>query len=387
MPWRLLFRNLRAHPVRTSLTVGSCVVAIFLVVVLRSVLQSMRAGVAASAQTRLIVQSAVSLFVDLPVSYEPKIVSVPGVARAMKMQWFGGIYRTPSNFFAQFAVDHDRLLSTYPEIQLVEGTEAAFAAKRTGCVVGRKLARRFGWKLGSRVPLIGTIFPRTDGGPWELEVTGIYRSTAANVDESTLWFHFDYLDEALEAGAATGPRGSGIFVLGLQPGADPVRVSRLVDELFENGPQRVQTTTEAEFQRQFVTMVGSVPRFLGSIGGGVLFAIVLAVLNAMLMAFRQRTRELGVLKALGFSDGTAFSLYLLEAMLICCGGGAIGVAAAVLSAPALAQALGAVLPLYEVSLQTIGLGMAVATVVGLVAGLAPALLARRLVAVDALGKD
>lgn len=384
MPWLLLLKNLLSHPIRALLTLGSLIIAVFLICFLRTVLVGLEAGVAGAANNRLMVQSAVSLFVDLPISYQTKIDAVEGVEQTCKLQWFGGIYQEPSNFFAQFAVDHDRFFQAYPEVQLIEGKEEDFLAKRTACVIGTELARKFGWRVGSKVPLIGTIFPKTDGTPWELEVVGIYQPSSSNVDPQTLWFRFDYLDESLEAGAATGPPGVGVFATRIAPGAQAETVARRIDELFANGPQRVQTTSEAEFQRQFVSMLGSVPTFLTTIGGGVLFAILLAVLNTMLLAARERTKDLGVLKALGFRDGVAAGLLLSESLLLCTLGGAIGVAVTMGSAGFIADQVKMIVPNYAITAETAGLGMVLALGVGLLAGLVPAWQASRIEVVDAL---
>lgn len=384
MPWILLFKNLGSHPFRTFLTLGSLVIAVFLLCFLRATLMALEAGVAGAASNRIMVQSAVSLFVDLPVSYQGKIEGVEGVQHTCKLQWFGGIYQEPGNFFAQFAVDADRFAEAYPEVALVDGSQEAFRTKRTACLIGEDLAKRFGWKVGSKIPIMGTIFPRTDGAPWEFEVAGIYRSKSANVDNQTLWFHFKYLDEALSGGKATGPRGVGVYVVALERGASVERVSGQIDDLFRNGPQRVQSTTEAEFQRQFVSMLGSVPTFLGSIGGGVLFAILFAVLNTMLLAARERTHDLGVIKALGFSDGIAFWLLLGESLLVCTIGGAIGVGLAFFSQDVVGGGLKALIPTYAVGGRIVAEGLLLAIGLGLVAGILPAWQASRLGVLEAL---
>ncbi len=381
MPWHLIARNLLAHPLRSLLTVGSLVFAVFLICTLRSLVVGMTAGIDAAASNRLVVQSAVSLFVDLPLAYQAKIDQVPGVKQSLKFQWFGGYFQDPSNFFAQFGVDADRFFDSYPEVELVEGDAKAFLSTRTGCLIGQDLSRKYGWKVGSRVPVTPTIFQRSDGGAWEFDVVGVYRSKASNVDDQTLFFQHDFLREAVEQGAATGPRGVGVYMVTLAPGADLIDVSRRIDELFENGPQRVQTTTEAEFQRQFVTMMGGVPTLLGSIGGAVLFAIMLAVLNTMLMAGRERTRDIGVMKALGFGDGVAFSLLMLESLLLCGLGGAGGVGLALVAAPLFR---GALAPTYAVTGETVALGVGLALLLGVLAGLAPAWRASRLRVIQAM---
>ena len=387
MPWRLLIRNVTGHKIRASLTVGSLSIAVFLLCTLHAMLGSLEAGVRDSASNRLIVQSAVSLFVDLPLAYQSKIEAVQGVEEVCKWQWFGGYYREPANFFAQFGVDAQELIDMYPEIELVEGSFEAFVEGRTACLVGRNTAEKFGFRIGDRVPITGTIFQRVDGSPWEFEVAGIYRSTSSNVDDNTLFFNYRYLQESLEGEAASGPLGVGVFVLDLEVGAVPESVMARVDGLFEKGPQRVQTTTEAEFQRQFVSMLGSVPTFLRGIGGGVLFAIMLAVLNSMLMAARERTHDVGVIKALGFTDATVFALMLGEALLLCGLGGALGVGLAVLAEPVLGKGLEMILPFYAVGATTRWLGLGLAGGLGLISGLLPAWQLSRLDAVEALRSE
>lgn len=387
MPWHLVPATLRAHKLRTLLTAGSIAVAVFLLVFLRTVLVSLRAGIDGSSSKRLMVQSAVSLFVGLPPSYQGKIDGVPGVKMSCKQDWFGGYYREPSNFFAQFAVDHERFLETYPEVKLVEGDTAAFTAKRNACLIGTTLAEKYGFKVGDTVPIIGTIFPRTDGRPWDFEVVGIYESTSSNVDSNTLWFRYDFLEEAHRAGATTTPIFVGVYVLSLDPGADPIAVAAKVDALFENGPQRVHTTSEAEFQRQFVTMLGSVPFFLNSIGLAILFAILLAAINTMLLSARQRTHDFGVLKALGFADGVTFQLLMIESLFVSGLGGALGLGAVVATAPKMRAAMLGAFPTWEVTNQTLALAVGLAVGVGVVAGLLPAWQTSRLKVVDALRSE
>lgn len=384
MPWHLIARNLRAHPLRSLLTAGSLTVAVFLICFLRSLVVALSAGVEGASSNRLVVQSAVSLFVDLPLAYQGKIDGVPGVAKTCVFQWFGGYFQDPSNFFAQFGVDHDRFFESYPEVELVEGKQEDFLAKRTGCLIGDQLAQKFGWKLGSRVPITGTIYVQSGGGAWEFDVVGIYHSKSANVDNNTLYFRFDCLREALETGSASGPQGAGVYMIKLAPGADVVEVSRTVDAMFENGPQRVQTTTEAEFQRQFVGMIGGLPTLLTSIGGGVLFAILFAVLNTMLMAGRERTRDIGVIKALGFTDGVVFALLMLESLLLCGVGGAGGVGLALFLEAGTAAGLSSMFPGYDVTQETVALGIGLALGLGVIAGLVPAWQASQLRVVQAL---
>ncbi|MFM7281263.1 MAG: ABC transporter permease [Planctomycetia bacterium] len=383
-PFRLVWKNLLRHRTRALLTAASLAVAIFLLCVLRSLLVVLESGIKASASNRLIVQSSVSLFVYLPESYEAKLERIEGVERVVRWNWFGGYYQEPKNFFAQFATDVEDLFEVYPEIELVEGSQEDFFGDRRACVIGSEVARKFNMRVGDTMPVIGGLFPRTDGQPWDFRIAGIYHSVKPNVDNNTLFFHADFLQKALESGAANGPEGVGIFVLRLEPGADRVRVAEAVDALFSGGPQRTQTTTEAEFQAQFVSMVGNVPFFVGSIGGGVLIAILLATLNTMLMAAREQTRDIGVLKALGFRDGTVFGLMLGQSMLLTGVGGIGGLLIALSSEQFFAQLLGTAFPGYHIAAETVVEAVIATLLIGVLAGIVPALRARKLSVLTAL---
>jgi len=387
MPIRLLFRNMFSHPVRTILTSLSVMIAVFLLCVLDAANRGLDAAVANASRTRLWVQSAVSLFVNLPDSYEAKIATVPGVDDVLRFQWFGGVYQDPSNFFAQFAVDAAKWHASYPEVRFVDGSLSDWEAARTNCIIGQDLARQFNWKVGDRIPLIGTIFPRVDDSAWDFTVAGIYESNSTNVDQLTMYFHYDYLYESLDTGAVGGPLGVGVYLTRLAPDANRDNVIAGIEGFFENGPQRVRATTEAEFQRQFITMLGSVPTLLSSIGASVLFAIFFAVLNTMLMAARERTRDIGILKSLGFSNGRISMLLVTEAMMLCMIGGGIGVLFAVLCEAPLWSVLVAFIPGFQIENTVIVQGLLLAGGLGLAAGLLPAWRVRRLDPVTALRSE
>ena len=385
MPWKLLWRNLAGHPLRSALTLGAVAVAVFLVCVLQAVTSGLTRTLNAASASRLLVQSAVSLFVDLPLSYQQKIAAVPGIEAICKWQYFGGRYeQDKGGYFAQFGIDAETFLVSYPEMSITAGSYEQFTKTRTACLIGTDLVDKYGWQVGQTVPITGTIFQRTDGKPWEFTVAGIYTSSSAAVDKGTLWFHYDYLQESLEQGGATGPQGVGVYMLRMAPGTDPLSVQSAVDSMFENGPQRVQTTTEAEFSRQFISMLGDVPSLLQLVGGAVLFAIFFAVLNTMLMAGRERTRDLGVLKALGFSDATTALLLVFESLLLCCLGAALGIGLGLLIEAPLTVVTAAFIPGFGFDESTLWLGAGIAVVVGLVSGILPGWRAARLAPITAL---
>ncbi|MCR9247210.1 MAG: ABC transporter permease [bacterium] len=387
MPIRLLIRNMFSHPIRTLLTGLSVTIAVFLLCVLDAAIGGLDAAVSQASRTRLWVQSAVSLFVNLPDSYESKIKNVPGVEEVVRFQWFGGVYQDPSNFFAQFAVDARKWKESYPELEMIEGSLEEWEKARTNCIIGTDLASRFGWKVGDKVPLTGTIFPKSDGSAWDFTVVGIYESKSTSIDQLTMYFHYDYLYESLDTGAAGGPGGVGVFLTRLAEGADAATTIGAIEELYQNGPQRVRATTEGEFQRQFISMLGSVPTLLYSIGGGVLFAIFFAVLNTMLMAARERTRDIGILKSLGFTNGKITLLLVAEALTLCLVGGGIGVVLAILAERPLWSFFSAFIPGFTIQSNVIVQGVLLAAGLGIVAGLMPAIRARRLNPVTALRSE
>ncbi len=384
IPFTLVTKNLAKHKLRFVLTVLSLAVAIFLLCVLRSLVVALNAGVADAAANRVIVQSRVSLFVQLPQSYGAKVAQVDGVETFARWNWFGGYYQDPSNFFAQFATDPQELFDVYPEIYLVEGSKEDFLANRNACIVGAETAAKYGIRVGDSFPIIGALYPTADGSAWDFQVAGIYRSKKKSVDENTLFFHYDLLEKSLESGFASGPSGVGIFVLKVAPGFQPVEVMSEVDAMFENGPQVVQATSESEFQAQFVSMVGNVPLLVSSIGGGVMIAILLAVLNTMLMSAREQTRDIGVLKALGFTDGSVFGVLILQSFVLCGLGGLLGILLAKMSEPAVVKGIGSMFPGYQVTNPTVLEAVGATAAIGFLAGIAPALRARALSVIDAL---
>lgn len=401
-PWVLARRHLRTHWARTGLTVAALVVALYLFCFLVSLVTTLHDSVKSAATNRVIVQSAVSLFVALPIDYQAKIEQVPGVAAITKFQWFGGYYQEQANFLAEFGVDHDKFFDMYDqEVEITEGPGGvtgpgarqavidAMAADRRACVIGEGLVRDpdFGFAIGQTVPLMGTIFPKSDGSAWEFNVVGVYKPLKGNMDDRTIWFRYDYLWETLQAGAAGGPRGVGVYSVNIAPGHDPATVIADIDALFAGGPQRTMTTTEAAFQAAFVSMMGNLPFFVGTIGGAVVFAVMFSVVNTMLMSARQRTHEIGILKALGYSDGALSRLLLGESMMLTLLGGGLGLLLAFVTADGLRKGFGSYLPTYTVQPGTLLIGLGITLGIGVIAGLAPAIVAGRLLPTAALRSE
>ncbi len=381
---RLVRRQALSHPVRALLTIGAVAVAMFLLCFLRSIVTSLDAAVKQSSGRRIISASAVSLFQALPASYSEAIGAIDGVGSVSRFTWFGGIYKDPENFFAQFGTDPELLLAQYPEVVLPEEQKQAWFADKRGAIIGIGLAEKFGWEVGDTVPILGTIFPREGGQPWEFTIRGIYRSMRANVDEVTLYFHWDYLDETLEAGEAMGPRGTSVYLIRLEEGWDGEEVAQAIDDYYAGGPQRTRTQPEAAFQADFVNMMGNLPTFLGMIGAAVLVAILFGVVNTMTIAARERLRTMGILKSVGFADQIPMRLYLMESTMLVLTGGAIGIGLAWITQGSLRAMFGTFIPVYHVAAETYLAAVVTCIAVGLIGGLVPAIRAARLKPVEAL---
>jgi putative ABC transport system permease protein len=381
-PFTLVWRNLLRRKLRSLLTVLSLAIAIFLVCDLRTVITTLRLGVEHADPRRLDVLSASGLFVELPLSYQEKLDRIPGVEMSTKFQWFGGYYRSQKDFFAQFAIDPETMFRMYPECVVPPEQLEDLRKTRNGCIIGSSLAKAFGWKIGEQIPLIGALHPHPDDKAWDFKVVGIYHSNNPAFDNRTMWFRWDYFEETLKAGNV--PPGVGVFALRVQPGADVARVIADVEDRFRDSEQRIQCATEAEFQRQFQSMMGNIPLFLGWIGGGILIAILVASLNTLLMSMREQTSDVGVMKSLGFTDGAIFRLFLAQAMFLCLLGGGLGLFLAWTTQRPIENALASFFPSFRITRETFQLAALVCVALGPIAGFVPALRARGMRVVEAL---
>ncbi|MFI5183832.1 MAG: ABC transporter permease [Vicinamibacteria bacterium] len=372
----LLFANLFRKKIRTALTVGSFAVALFLFGLLVAIRGAFTAGVELAGADRLIVMHRASFIQPLPFSHKDKLARIQGVRDVASMSWFGGIYRDPKNFFPQFSIETASWKSVYPEFHVPDADWEAFLADRAGCVVGAATAERFGWKVGDRIPLQGTIFP----GAWEFNVRGIYKGTRPQDDTTQLWLHKEYLDEK---GPSYWKGIVGWYVVRIADPSTAAAMAKTIDATFANSAWETRTQTEQAFAGAFVQQMGNIELLILVVGGVVFFTLLLVAGNTMAIAVRERTAELAVLKAVGFSDGFTLLVVLAESLLVACVGGGLGI----LLAKAFTTGrdpTGGFLPAFYIAPGGVVLGFALAAAVGLAAGAIPALSAMRLRVVDGL---
>ena len=378
----LVLKHLRRNWIRTLSTVLAMAVCIFLICVLQTVVDAVNYGLSLGNASRLVTRHYVSLVFNLPNSYKAKIAAVPGVQNTTIVSWFGGIYRGDMKyFFANLAVEPERFLEIYPEIMLPEDQKQAWFHDGRGCIVGRKLAEKWGWKVGDTFQLESFIPPYRVGKPFEFVIDGIYDTDMVKypaTDLGAMYFNYKYLYEA------TGQRvGIGTLTELIDDPKNAGRISKAIDAVFENSDAQTKTETEQAFRASFIAMAGNLALLLNGIGLAVAFTILLVTANTMSIAVRERQQEIGVLKTLGFPSGLVMSLVLVEALLLGVMGGAVGLLLAggiIRVLPNLPFGIGDVLrqfPGLGLSPKIVSYGLGAALLLGLLAGFVPALLAYR----------
>jgi putative ABC transport system permease protein len=376
----LVLRNAFRHRLRTTLTVIGIIVAISAFGLLRTIVDAWYAGANASSSARLVTRSSVSLVFSLPLNYAPKIRQVEGVTAVAWANWFGGVYVNERNFFPQFAISGASYLDVYPEFVLSDAERKAFLADRVGAIAGRKLADKYGWKVGDQIPLRGTIYP----GTWTFTLRGIYDGAEAGTDTSTFFFHFDYLNEAIKRLYPRRGDQTGVFIEQLRDPEDAASVSQAIDATFRNSLAETLTETEKAFQLGFVAMSEAILLAIQAVSYVVIVIIMAVMANTMAMTARERYGEYATFKALGFSNGFVAMLIFAESVGIAMLGGLLGVALTFPMADAFASLVGSILSGFTVSDTTVLLQIAAAFVIGLVAAAVPAWNAARIRIVDGL---
>ena len=316
---KLILKNILRNKRRTLLTISSLVVSLFLIITLATILTEFSRGSERSNPLRLISRHAVSLAFTLPIAQQQRIATVPGVKAVIPFSWFGGIYKDEKNFFANFAVDAGRLKEVLTELKMSDPEWQAFINDRQGAIVGQKLVKLYGFTSGQRVTLRSPIYDRSV----EFIVRGVYTGG----DEKTLFFHHEYINELVPAWAKDQVSTFSILANSAE---DVPRIAQAIDSIFINTDAPTKTESERDFAISFETMMGGVKQFMYGIMGAISFSLLLIMGNTMAMTVRERTREVGMLKALGFQRGTIAGLFVGEALLVTTLGALIGIGGAML---------------------------------------------------------
>ena len=376
----LVWSNLMRKKLRTLLTLLSILVAFLLFGYLGAIRQGFSQGIDVAGLDRLIVRHKVSIIQLLPEAYESRIEQIEGVEDAVYQTWFGGIYQKPTNFFAQMPVKPDEYLDMYPEFQLPPEQREAWLKTRSGAIAGRGTAERFGWKVGDRIPINATVWTRKGGElTWEFDLVGIYDGAEKGTDNTQFLFRYDFFDESRQFGQGM----VGWYTVRI---SDPDRASEVaaaIDAEFANSPYETKAEPEGAFLQGFANQIGDIGFIMMSIIAAVFFTILLVAGNTMAYAVRERTNELAVLKAVGFSDSGVLGLVLGESLLLALLGGGLGLGLAWLLVSA-GDPTGGSLPVFYIPLRDLAAGGVLILLMALIAGILPALQARRLRIADAL---
>jgi putative ABC transport system permease protein len=375
----LILKSARRSKRRTVLTALSVAVAVFLFASLRAVLDGFNAGAAGSSSTRIITIRSTSLIFAMPESHANAIRGTQGVEDLSWANWFGGIYKDPQNFFAQFAVEPESYLRMYPEILLTPEEKQAFLEDRTGAIVGQGLARSYDFKVGDRIVLQVGI-PIYGTQDFTFTIRGIYRAGGTAVDNQSMLFHWKYADErALQKGQV------GWYVMKIDNPERATSIATEIDSKFANTPFETKTETEQQFQATFASMFGNLNLLLGSIAFAVVLTTLFVAANTMAMSVRERTTEIAVMRTLGFPSQVIFFFIAGEGLFISLLGGVAGAVLAVaLVDTARLGIAGGFIPAIAVSASSAWMGIGISAIIGVVAGTVPAIMASRLKIVDAL---
>jgi putative ABC transport system permease protein len=365
---KLIWRNSLRHPLRAALTVLGLAVAVLSFCLLRTVVDAWYAGVAASSPVRLVTRNAVSLTMPLPLAYLPKIRALPGVTTVGYSYWFEGIYIDKKHFFPQFATSLPGILDAFPEFIIPENQKLALAQDRRGALAGRKLAARYGWRLGDAVILTGTYFP----GEYRFVLRAIYQGREANTDETQFLFHYDYLNEALKKTAPNNADKVGWFLVQVARPELAAKVSAQIDAIFKNSLAETLTETEAAFQMSFVEMTSAILVAIQIVSWVIIVVILVVLANTMAMNARERLGEYAAMKTLGFKPWHLAGLILGESLFLALLGGLLGLGLTFPVVEMFPSSLGQYFGAFYVTPETMAIGVATAGAVGVLAAVIPA---------------
>jgi putative ABC transport system permease protein len=380
----LIRKNLFRKKLRAVLMILSILIAFAIFGVLAAFERAFNAGEEVAEDDRLVVVNKINLTQPLPISYVDRVRNMEGVRLVTHANWFGGYYQDPKNFLITFAVDPATYLQVSEnDFLYTPEMRGAFIRERTGLLVGEAIAQKWGWKVGDRIPIGSNIFSQKNGSrSWDMTIVGIFGKRKPQADTNQMFFQYKYFDETRSFGKDT------IGWLVLQTTSPTVndRVTKAIDQTFANSSFETATDTEKAFNKAFMAQLGNIALIVKLVVGAAFVTILMIVGNTMVMAVRERTREIGVLKTLGFSGGRVLRLVLGETVLLALIGGLPGLALAALAILNMRQSVGNFIPGLTLRPSIVAIGLALMVGLGLATGLVPALSAFRLKIADALGR-
>jgi putative ABC transport system permease protein len=380
----LVRKNLFRKRLRAILMIASILVAFLIYGVVGAFYRAFNSGEEAAADDRLVIVNKINFTQPLPISYFNRVKAMEGVRQVTHANWFGGYYQEPKNFLITIAVDPETYFDVYGrDYGVTPEARQAFARTRTGALVGETLAQRYGWKVGDRLPIQSNIFSQRNGSrTWEFDVVGIITPNHAQVDTNLFLFQYAYFDET----RSFGKDQIGWMVLQTTSPSLNDKVIKTIDAAFANSPYETATDTEKAFNKAFAAQLGNIALIVTLVVGAAFVTILMIVGNTMALTIRERTREIGVLKTLGFSGGRVLGLVLGESVLLALLGGIPGLALAALITYSLRASMAAFVPGFAVTPSIALIGLALMLGLGVVTGIIPALGAMRLKIAAALGR-
>lgn len=380
----LIRKNLFRKKLRAGLMIVSIFIAFAIFGVLAAFERAFNAGQEVAEADRLVVVNKINFTQPLPIAYVNRVRAVEGVRQVTHANWFGGYFQDPKNFLIVMAVEPESYMQLLDN-DLVFTPEAreAFIKTRTGALIGESMAKKWGWKVGDRVPISSNIFSQKNGSrSWDMTIVGIVGKRKPQIDTNFMLFQYEYFDET----RSFMKDMIGWMVLQTISPAVNDRVMKAIDAMFANSPYETSTDTEKAFNKAFVAQLGNIALIVTLVVGAAFVTILMIVGNTMVMAVRERTREIGVLKTLGFTGGRVLRLVLGETLLLALIGGVPGLVAAALVTTVMQQSLANFVPGLQLNAAIVAVGFALMLGLGVLTGLAPAINAFRLKIAVAMGR-
>jgi putative ABC transport system permease protein len=381
----IVWKNLLRRKIRTTFTLLSIFVAFVLFGYLMAVRSAFNMGVDLAGADRLMVLNKISIIMPVPRSYIDKVRAIEGVKDVTHANWFGAYYQETRNQFPNMAVDGESWLRMYPEFQVPEAQKKAWLADRQGAIVGADTMKRFGWKVGDRIPLQATIF-RSVRPSWEFNIDGVYDSPVKGTDKTQLFFHYDYVNEAVPKTSSFSSSVGWLVIRVNDPEQSPA-IARKIDQLFANSQTETKTDSEKAFVAGWAKQIGNISLITQLVAAAAIFMMLLVTANTMAQSIRERTGEMAVLKTLGFGDGRVLGMVLLESCFLAVLGGLTGLGVAWFLVTWFGDPTGSFLPAFYLPVRDLVAGVVIVIALGFASGAVPAWQAGRLRIVDALRRN